>query len=41
MSKLDTKSADPTEYSPPREDEEALNLRADWSREEERKAKRK
>ncbi|KAH7014908.1 alternative sulfate transporter [Ilyonectria destructans] len=41
MSKLDTKSADPTQYSPPRDDEEALNLRADWSREEERKAKRK
>ena len=29
------------EFSPPREDEEALTLSVDWTKDEERKAKRK
>ncbi|KAH7123010.1 alternative sulfate transporter [Dactylonectria macrodidyma] len=41
MTKLDSKSADPTQFAPPREDEEALTLHVDWTREEELKVKRK
>lgn len=41
MGTSDFKSSNPDEHRPPREDEEALTLRVDWSKEEERKAKRK
>ena len=41
MSKLDFKSANPDEYLPPRDDEEALVLDQDWTKDEEAKAKRK
>lgn len=41
MSKLDYKSANPDEYLPPRDDEEALVLDQDWTKDEETKAKRK
>lgn len=41
MSKIDHESADPSQYAPPRDDEEALTLHADWTKEEESKAKRK
>lgn len=40
MGKLETNS-DPNQFSRPRDDEEALTLRNDWSPQEERKAKRK
>ncbi|CAM1501311.1 Fc.00g104730.m01.CDS01 [Cosmosporella sp. VM-42] len=41
MGIFDTKSKHPDGFLPPRDDEEALTLRADWSKEEEAKAKRK
>ncbi|KAI9765524.1 MAG: hypothetical protein M1840_007350 [Geoglossum simile] len=41
MSALDIKPADPDRHAPPRDDEEALALSPDWTREEEVKAKRK
>lgn len=41
MTKLDSKSVDPTQFAPPREDEEALTLHVDWTKEEELKVKRK
>lgn len=41
MSHIDIKSADPDEYPPPKDDEEALTLHRDWTAEEEAKAKRK
>jgi hypothetical protein len=37
----DTKIGDPDYHPPPKEDEEPLALRADWTKEEETKAKRK
>jgi len=37
----DIKNAHPDYYSPPKEDEEALNLTRDWTVEEEARAKRK
>ncbi|KAK7423862.1 hypothetical protein QQZ08_008906 [Neonectria magnoliae] len=41
MSKIEHEAVDPSQYAPPRDDEEALTLRADWTKEEESKAKRK
>lgn len=41
MTQYDSKTADPTQFSRPRDDEEGLTLRNDWSVEEEQKAKRK
>jgi hypothetical protein len=41
MSTFDIKSANPDEYPPPRDDEEALTLHRDWTKDEEAKAKRK
>lgn len=41
MSTLDIKSANPDQYAPPRDDEEALTLHCDWTKDEEAKAKRK
>jgi len=38
---LDVKSANPGEYEPPLPDEESLTRVADWTPEEEAKAKRK
>jgi hypothetical protein len=36
-----TKFADPDHHPPPTEDEEALTLHVDWTKEEEARAKRK
>ena len=41
MSKLDSKTSNGSGFPAPREDEEALNVQVDWTREEEVKAKRK
>ncbi|KAG7293701.1 hypothetical protein NEMBOFW57_003758 [Staphylotrichum longicolle] len=41
MSGFDIKSANPDQFPPPRDDEESLALRRDWTPEEEAKAKRK
>lgn len=41
MGTLHLDSSSPDEHSRPRDDEEALTLQADWSKEEEAKAKRK
>jgi hypothetical protein len=41
MSNFDFKSANPDDYPPPRDDEEALTLDRDWTPHEESKAKLK
>ena len=41
MSQLDRKTSDKSGFPAPRDDEEALNVQVDWTKEEEAKAKRK
>jgi len=41
MSAIDIKSSNPDDFLPRRDDEEALALQRDWTKEEEAKAKRK